>query len=72
MAHSLNPDRVYQQMVKRHPVEPIANGLKPRSTHTGAYRKADSACRWKCPARWFGKRKGKRGGGVGHGTSHGF
>ena len=40
MAQSLKPDRVYQQVVKRHAVEPIANGLKPRSTHTGAYCKA--------------------------------
>lgn len=40
MAQSLNPDRACQQVVNRHAVERIANGLKPCSTHTGAYCKA--------------------------------
>jgi hypothetical protein len=40
MAQSLNPDRACQQVVNRHAVERIANGLKPGSTHTGAYCKA--------------------------------
>jgi hypothetical protein len=40
MAQSLNPDGACQQVVNRHAVDRIANGLKPCSTHTGAYCKA--------------------------------
>lgn len=40
MAQSLNPDRACQQVVNRHAVDRLANGLKPCSTHTGAYCKA--------------------------------
>jgi hypothetical protein len=40
MAQSLNPDSACQQVVNRHAVERVANGLKPCSTHTGAYCKA--------------------------------
>jgi hypothetical protein len=40
MAQSLNPDSACQQVVNQHAVDRIANGLKPCSTHTGAYCKA--------------------------------
>jgi hypothetical protein len=40
MAQSLNPDGACQQVVNRHAVDRVANGLKPCSTHTGAYCKA--------------------------------
>ena len=40
MAQSLSPDGACQQVVNRHAVDRIANGLKPCSTHTGAYCKA--------------------------------
>lgn len=40
IAQSLNPDSVCQQVVNQHAVDRIANGLKPCSTHTGAYCKA--------------------------------
>lgn len=40
MAQSLNPDSACQQVVNQHAVDRVANGLKPSSTHTGAYCKA--------------------------------
>jgi len=40
MAQSLNSDSACQQVVNQHAVDRIANGLKPCSTHTGAYCKA--------------------------------
>lgn len=40
MAQSLNPDGACQQIVNQHAVDRAANGLKPCSTHTGAYCKA--------------------------------
>lgn len=40
MAQSLNPDSACQQVVNQHAVDRTANGLKPCSTHTGAYCKA--------------------------------
>lgn len=40
MAQSLNPDSACQQVVNQHAVDRVANGLKPCSTHTGAYCKA--------------------------------
>lgn len=40
MAQSLNPDSACQQLVNQHAVDRAANGLKPCSTHTGAYCKA--------------------------------
>jgi len=40
MAQALSPDASCQQVVNRHAVERVANGLAPCSTHTGAYCKA--------------------------------
>lgn len=40
MAQSLNPDGACQQIVNQHAVDRAASGLKPCSTHTGAYCKA--------------------------------
>ena len=40
MAQSLNPDGACQQVVNQHAVSRVANGLRPCSTHTGAYCKA--------------------------------
>lgn len=40
MAQSLNPDGACQRIVNQHAVDRVANGLKPCSTHTGAYCRA--------------------------------
>ena len=40
MAQALSADASCQQIVNRHAVERVANGLAPCSTHTGAYCKA--------------------------------
>lgn len=40
MAQALSPDASCQQVVNRHAVARVANGLAPCSTHTGAYCKA--------------------------------
>lgn len=40
MAQTLNPDGACQRVVNQHAVDRVANGLRPCSTHTGAYCKA--------------------------------
>jgi hypothetical protein len=40
MAQTLNPDGACQRIVNQYAVDRVANGLRPCSTHTGAYCKA--------------------------------